>query len=53
VIELDPKTLAAIAGKREDEVRAEAERVFAGIASTLDLSFEPYRNGSAFVRLPT
>ena len=51
MIELDPETLAAIAGKRQDEVRAQAERIFAGIAPTLDLSFEPYRNGSAFVRL--
>jgi uncharacterized protein len=49
VIELDPETLAAIAGVREDEVRANADRVFAGIASTLELSFQPYRNGSAFV----
>jgi len=49
VIELDPETLAAIAGKQEDEVRAEAGRIFAEIAPTLDLSFEPYRNGSAFV----
>ena len=52
VIELDPETLATIAGKREDEVRAEAKRIFAGIVPMLDLSFEPYRNGSAFVRLP-
>ena len=49
VIELDPETLAAIAGKREDEVRAQADRIFAGTAQTVDLSFEPYRNGSAFV----
>jgi uncharacterized protein len=49
VIELDPETLAAIAGKREDEARANADRIFAGIAPTLDLSFQPYRNGSAFV----
>jgi len=49
VIELDPDTLAAIAGKHEDEVRAEAGRIFAGIAPALDLSFEPYRNGSAFM----
>jgi hypothetical protein len=49
VIELDPETLAAIAGEREVEVRAQAERIFAGIAPRLDLSFEPYRNGSAFV----
>jgi pyridinium-3,5-biscarboxylic acid mononucleotide sulfurtransferase len=49
VIELDPETLAAIVGEREDELRANAERIFAGIAPTLDLSFQPYRNGSAFV----
>ena len=35
--------------KREDEARANADRIFAGIAPTLDLSFQPYRNGSAFV----
>lgn len=52
VIELDPESLAAITGKREDEVRANADRIFAGIASTLDLSFEPYRNGSAFMHSP-
>jgi pyridinium-3,5-biscarboxylic acid mononucleotide sulfurtransferase len=49
VIELDPETLTAIAGKREEEARAQADRIFAGIAQTADLSFEPYRNGSAFV----
>ena len=49
VIELDPKTLAAIAGEREGDVRANADRIFAGIASTLNLSFQPYRNGSAFM----
>ena len=49
VIELDPETLAAIAGEREDEARARAHRIFAGIAQTADLSFEPYRNGGAFL----
>ena len=49
VIELDPETLAAIVGKREDQARAEADRIFAGIAETANLSFEPYRNGGAFV----
>jgi pyridinium-3,5-biscarboxylic acid mononucleotide sulfurtransferase len=49
VIELDPDTLATIAGEREAEARAAANRVFAGIAPTLDLSFEPYRNGGAFL----
>jgi pyridinium-3,5-biscarboxylic acid mononucleotide sulfurtransferase len=50
VIELDPETLAALVGERQDEIRAQAERLFAEIAPALDLSFEPYRNGSAFVR---
>lgn len=49
VIELDPETLALIAGKREDEARAEAARIFAGIADAADLKFEPYRVGSAFL----
>jgi pyridinium-3,5-biscarboxylic acid mononucleotide sulfurtransferase len=49
VIELDPETLALIAGRREDEARAEAGLFFAGIADTADLKFEPYRVGSAFV----
>jgi uncharacterized protein len=49
VIELDPETLAAIEGRREDEARAEAARIFAGIADTADLKFEPYRVGSAFL----
>ncbi len=49
VIELDLETLAAIVGKREDEVRVNADRIFSGIVPTLDLSFQPYRNGSAFV----
>jgi uncharacterized protein len=52
VIELDPETLAALVGERQDEIRAQAERLFADIAPALDLSFEPYRNGSAFVRPP-
>jgi len=51
VIELDPETLAAIAGKREDEARAHVDRIFAGIAPVVDLSFALYRNGSAFVHL--
>jgi pyridinium-3,5-biscarboxylic acid mononucleotide sulfurtransferase len=49
VIELDPETLAAIAGEREGEVRANADRIFAGVAPTFNLSFQPYRNGSAFL----
>ena len=49
VIELDPGTLAAIAGEREAEVRANADRAFAGIASTSGLTLQPYRNGSAFL----
>lgn len=50
VIELDPETLRAIAGEREAQARAQAEQAFAGIAPTVDLSFEPYRNGGAFLR---
>jgi pyridinium-3,5-biscarboxylic acid mononucleotide sulfurtransferase len=53
VIELDPETLAAIAGEREGEVRANADRIFAGVASTLNLSFQLYRNGSAFLHSRT
>jgi pyridinium-3,5-biscarboxylic acid mononucleotide sulfurtransferase len=53
VIELDPETLAAIAGEREGEVRANADRIFAGVAPTLNLSFQPYRNGSAFLHSRT
>ncbi len=49
VIELDPETLAAIAGNREDEARAEVDRIFAGIAPVVDLSVALYRNGGAFV----
>ena len=52
VIELDRETLAAIAGKREEAVRAHAARIFAEVAPTLALSFERYRNGSAFIRSP-
>ncbi|RDI99373.1 adenine nucleotide alpha hydrolase [Dyella solisilvae] len=49
VIELDPGTLAGMDVEHKDEVRAVADRAFAGIASTVDLSFAPYRNGSAFL----
>ena len=51
MIELDPKTLAAITGKREDEARVQVDRIFAGIMPVVDLSFALYRNGSAFVHL--
>lgn len=50
VIELDPETLAAIKGTREDDARAHVNRIFAGIAPMAGVSFAPYRNGSAFVR---
>jgi pyridinium-3,5-biscarboxylic acid mononucleotide sulfurtransferase len=49
VIELDPETLAAIKGKREEDARGHALRIFAGIVPMVDLSFAPYRNGSAFL----
>jgi uncharacterized protein len=49
VIELDPETLAAIRGKREDEVRMQAKRIFAGLVPIADPKFAVYRNGSAFL----
>ncbi len=53
MIELDPETLAAITGKREDEARVQVDQIFAGIAPVVDLSFALYRNGSAFVHSRT
>jgi pyridinium-3,5-biscarboxylic acid mononucleotide sulfurtransferase len=49
VIELDPETLAAIKGRREDEARSQVDRTFAGLLPTTDLTFALYRNGSAFL----
>ena len=49
VIELDPETLSAIKGAREDTARRQVDRTFAGLLATTDLTFAPYRNGSAFL----
>jgi pyridinium-3,5-biscarboxylic acid mononucleotide sulfurtransferase len=53
VIELDPETLAAIRGAREDSARRQVDQIFAGLLPATDLTFAPYRNGSAFLHAPT
>jgi pyridinium-3,5-biscarboxylic acid mononucleotide sulfurtransferase len=53
VIEFDPETLLAIKGAREDGVRRQVDRTFAGLLPASNLTFAPYRNGSAFLRVPT
>lgn len=53
VIELDPETLAAIRGRREDDVRIQANRIFAGLVPTTDPRFAVYQNGSAFLHART
>jgi pyridinium-3,5-biscarboxylic acid mononucleotide sulfurtransferase len=53
VIELDPETLLAIKGAREDAVRRQVDRIFVGLLPASDLTFALYRNGSAFLRVPT
>jgi uncharacterized protein len=53
VIELDPETLLAIKGAREDGVRRQVDRTFAGLLPASNLTFAPYRNGSAFLRVST
>jgi pyridinium-3,5-biscarboxylic acid mononucleotide sulfurtransferase len=51
VIELDPATLAAIKGAREDAARRHADQAFAGLLPATDLTFALYRNGSAFLHV--
>jgi pyridinium-3,5-biscarboxylic acid mononucleotide sulfurtransferase len=53
VIELDPETLAAIKGAREDSARRQVDQTFAGLLPATDLTFALYRNGSAFLHAPT
>jgi pyridinium-3,5-biscarboxylic acid mononucleotide sulfurtransferase len=53
VIELDAETLAAIGGAREDSARRQVEQTFAGLLPATELTFAPYRNGSAFLHAPT
>jgi pyridinium-3,5-biscarboxylic acid mononucleotide sulfurtransferase len=50
VIELDAETLAAVNGEREDDLRIRVDRTFAGLVPAINLTFAPYRNGSAFLR---
>ena len=52
-IELDPETLAAIKGAREDSARRQVDQTFAGLLPATDLTFALYRNGSAFLHAPT
>ncbi len=49
VVELDPETLADLDESRRTLVRRQAEALFSGIVPVCDLSFAPYRNGSAFL----
>ena len=53
VIELDAETLAAIKGAREDSARKQVDQTFAGLLPAIDLTFAPYRNGSAFLHAST
>jgi pyridinium-3,5-biscarboxylic acid mononucleotide sulfurtransferase len=49
VIELDPETLAAIKGDREDEARRQVALAFDGLLAATALTFAPYRTGGAFL----
>ena len=51
VIELDAETLSAIKGAREDLARMQVDQTFAGLLPFFDLTFAPYRNGSAFLHV--
>ncbi len=50
VLELDPDTLTALDDARRETVSREAATLFAGLVPVEGLAFEPYRNGSAFLR---
>ena len=52
VVELDPETLAELGEPRRTLVRRQAAELFSGIVPVCDLSFAPYRNGSAFLHGP-
>ena len=49
VVELDPETLDVLDDGRRASVRQAVERRFAGLLPHHGLSFEAYRNGSAFL----
>ncbi len=49
VLELDAATLDAIEPQRRAELAAEVGEIFAGAGYGRPVSFEPYRNGSAFL----
>ncbi len=50
VVEVDPRTLAALGDDRRESVRREASTLFSGLVPVSTVSFEPYRNGSAFLQ---
>lgn len=49
VVELDPATLAQVAGARQTIVRSQVAALFGDGAAGSALVFAPYRNGSAFL----
>lgn len=49
VVELDPRTLAALDETRRASVAYEAATLFSSLVPVATLSFELYRNGSAFL----
>lgn len=49
VVELDPQTLSALDEPRREAVRRQAGALFSGIVPVPDLTFAPYRVGSAFL----
>ena len=49
VVELDPATLDAVTSEAREGVRTQVAELFAGKVASAELSFQPYRNGSAFL----
>lgn len=49
VVELDPATLTAVLGLGIDKIRSNVSTLFANLPVNPDVSFAPYRNGSAFL----
>jgi uncharacterized protein len=52
VIELDADSLQQLGSAQEEEIRARASAHMASVGRRYELSFETYRNGSAFLRQP-
>lgn len=49
VVELDPATLAAVLDLGTDKIRSDVTKQFVNLPVNPDVSFAPYRNGSAFL----